>query len=578
MVSRPAPALTKIGFRRDIKYFLAVYVGFLIFLILILLSLLQANTTAVEESMHDQWTVIADAASNALSNTPGDIDVRERLSSLRAEYGIASIEFRPIAGRTFRMGNKPRDAFEIGRSVPAGKAIFQFDDSRLLLARRRFRDTALITLSATIVGTLLLIAFLPRVVRPIEQMLDDARELGERASGEDEQAYLIETFRRSIATLKTQEEQLKDLHEKEKTRADELELVTATLTRSLTTGFLAVDRDGAILEINAAGREILDLEEKSYRGIGIKEGLGDTPFAQVVAEASDQQIPLNRHEVSHEGGRMIGVSTVPLVTDAGEHLGMISLFTDLTPVRVLESRVREMQTLAELGEMSAGIAHEFRNALSAILGYLKLARRQELAPDIDTKLKNAEQEAVVLSGAVDGLLSFARPMRLDRQRVDLGEVIDDVVSRLSPIAGTVQVAIQGEPFTIEGDAPMLSRAIENVVRNGIESAREKGDTGRVVIDMQPERASIAIGDNGAGVDMADVPRLFLPFQSGKASGLGLGLPLARKVILLHGGSIVLNGTPGEGATVTIAFDKALDERVITGTFRTTSPGFPNKLD
>ncbi len=557
MVSRPAPALTKIGFRRDIKYFLAVYVGFLIFLILILLSLLQANTTAVEESMHDQWTVIADAASNALSTTPGEIDIRDRLSSLRTEYGIASIEFRPLlSGRPFSVGNKPDRTFEIARSVPAGKAIFRFDDARPDLARRRFQYTAMITLSATVIGTLLLIGFLPRVVRPIEQMLDHARELGEREAGEDEQAYLIETFRRSIATLKTQEEELKQLHEKEKLRADELELVTATLTRSLTSGFLAVDRDSSIVEINAAGREILDLDEKPYRGMTLFDALGDTPFARVVSNASAQQTTLNRSEVFNDGRYVIGVSTVPLMTDAGGHLGMIVLFTDLSPVRALESRVREMQTLAELGEISAGIAHEFRNALSAILGYLKLARRHELAPDVALKLSNAEKEAIVLSQAVDGLLSFARPMRMERQRVEMAEVIDDVISRTAVIADGVVVATQGDSFAIEGDAAMLSRAIENVVRNGIESVKEKGGGGQVLIEMQSQRSAIVVRDNGVGVDPADTQRMFLPFQSKKPSGLGLGLALARKVVLLHGGSIFLEGSPGEGATVTIDLEQA----------------------
>jgi len=91
------------------------------------------------------------------------------------------------------------------------------------------------------------------------------------------------------------------------------------------------------------------------------------------------------------------------------------------------------------------------------------------------------------------------------------------------------------------------------VRNAIESAHERESGGAVTIELRPDPPAIEIRDNGAGVDPADVPRLFLPFQSEKSTGLGLGLPLARKVILLHGGSIRLTGTPGAGATVTIEF-------------------------
>jgi len=556
MVSGPAPALTKIGFRRDIKYFLATYVGFLICIIMILLALLQANTADVEDSMRDQWNVVADAAAAVLSNTPGEIDVNTRLPTLRFDYGISAIDFVPIKGkgRAFHTGDAPHDSIDIARSVPAGKAIFHFDATRLHLIQRRFRNTAGISLAATIMATLLLIGYLPRIVRPIERMLDDARALGEREVGEDEQSYLIDTFRKSIATLKAQESELKQLHEMEKMRADELELVTATLTRTLTSGFIAVDRDQHVVDVNAAGREILGLHESaSLRGMTIDEALGDTPFARVLGGAVAGFTTLTRHEVEATRG-VIGLSTVPLATDAGAHLGMIALFTDLSPVRVLEARVRELQTLAELGEISAGIAHEFRNALSAILGYIKLARRQgDVGPEADARLRNAEQEAVVLSGAVDGLLSFARPMTLDRQRVEIGELVGDVVERLSVIADNVSVDVRGESFAVEGDAPMLSRAIENVVRNAVESAHERESGGEVTIEMRPDPPAIEIRDNGAGVDPADVPRLFLPFQSEKSTGLGLGLPLARKVILLHGGSIRLTGTPGTGATVTIEF-------------------------
>jgi two-component system sensor histidine kinase AtoS len=550
MVSRPAPALTKIGFRRDIKYFLATFVGFLIVIILVLLSLLQANVASAGDAMRDDWNLIADAATNALSNTPGDIDLTARLPTVRVEYAIGAIDYIPFRGRTFRTGSMPAERFDVVRAVPAGKAVFHFDAARLRVLERRFGYTAGICLSATILATLLLVAYLPRIVRPIEQLLDQARELGEREAGEDEQNYLLDTFRKSIDTLRAQELELKQLHEAEKTRADELELITATLTRSLTSGFIAIDRDNRIVDVNAAGRDILRLDEQGvYRAMTPGEVLGDTPFSRVLGDALARRATLTRHEVAGAAERVIGLTTVPLVNQAGEHLGMIALFTDLSPVRVLEARVREMQTLAELGEISAGIAHEFRNALSTILGYLKLARKQELATELDAKLRNAEQEAQILSQAVDGLLSFARPMTLDRQQIDVGELVDGIAERLRVTAGGVRIDVRGEPFAVEGDAPLLTRAIENVIRNAVEAVQQKGIDGLVSIEMR--QPVVEVRDNGVGVDPADVPRLFLPFQSEKSSGLGLGLALARKVILLHGGTIRLTGTPGAGATATI---------------------------
>src|SRR5437763_3564584 len=103
-------------------------------------------------------------------------------------------------------------------------------------AHRNYSSTAAISVAAPSLGITLLFFYLPRIVVPIEKMLEDAKALGERDAGQDETAYLTDTFRGSTATLKSQEEELKRLHDIQKTRADALESVTAALTRSLTSG------------------------------------------------------------------------------------------------------------------------------------------------------------------------------------------------------------------------------------------------------------------------------------------------------------------------------------------------------
>src|SRR5438132_7497664 len=119
------------------------------------------------------------------------------------------------------------------------------------------RLAAAICVAAASLGTVLLLSYLPRIIRPIEEMLDQARTLGDPTAGQDETAYLIDTFRNSISTLKAQEGELKMLHDREKMRADDLERVTAALTRSLTSGLIAIDAAGGIVDSNAAGRALL---------------------------------------------------------------------------------------------------------------------------------------------------------------------------------------------------------------------------------------------------------------------------------------------------------------------------------
>src|SRR5206468_4262069 len=248
-----------------------------------------------------------------------------------------------------------------------------------------------------------------------------ARELGEAAPQEDEASYLIQTFRDTIATLKKQESELKQLHEIEKSRADDLETITSTLTHSLSSGFIALGPDGRVIEINHAAREI--------------------------------------------------------------------------------------QSLADLGVMSAAIAHEFRNSLSTILGLLKLARRNELPNDVETKLVTAERESLELAEAVTGLLQFARPMRLQLSDVDLRALISDIVERFrDSTAATIE--IRGPDVQMRGDASLLARAFENLIRNAIDAtAGVDNPSIEIEINDSPD-PSIEIRDNGIGIAEKDPANLF----------------------------------------------------------------------
>ncbi|HEX8154074.1 MAG TPA: ATP-binding protein, partial [Thermoanaerobaculia bacterium] len=411
---------------------------------------------------------------------------------------------------------------------------------------------------ATSAGLVLLFLYVPHILRPIEAMLDEARELGEHRGDADEAAYLIDTFRNSIATLKTQEAELKRLHEFEKTRADDLQTITSTLTRSLSSGFIALGPDDRVVDANVAAREILELpRETALADRAIDDAFGDNAFAESLADAAARREALTRHEIelARADGtpKIIGLTTVPLLSAADRFLGTLALFTELTQVRRLESRVRELQTLADLGVMSAGIAHEFRNSLSTILGMVKLARRTEVSSEVDRRLAAVETEANQLAAAVTSLLQFARPMRLQLAETDLRELLETQVARLRESEPAVEFTFDAEPATIRGDATILARAFDNLLRNAIDAVGENDARRAVSVTVRGgDEPVVEIADNGNGIDETDRANLFLPFHSTKPNGVGLGLPLARKIVLLHGGTIAIQSRRGEGTTVRVS--------------------------
>lgn len=358
---------------------------------------------------------------------------------------------------------------------------------------------------------------------------------------------------RMVATLGTSVRAMKGRETEARERAAELSTITSTLVRSLTSGFIALDEEGRILDVNLAARELLS-EENSVTGLDPAVAIHRPRFAEALQHAADTRAAFQRHEVTELDGTAFGLTTVPLLDDGGRYFGMLALFVDLTQVRGLEQRVREMQSLADLGEMSAGIAHEFRNSLSTVLGYLNLARKSTLPVEAEERIGRAEEEARQLNGAVASLLAFARPMELALQHVDLRSLVDEVVEQARPMAATVDIVVEGNGASVMGDPLLLKRVIENVLRNAIESIREKGDPGRVTVTVGTSPSPmITVQDNGVGVDPSRASTLFLPFQSTKPDGFGLGLALTRKIVLLHGGTVSLSGVPGAGATVEIRF-------------------------
>ncbi|MDP9192839.1 MAG: ATP-binding protein [Acidobacteriota bacterium] len=559
----------KLSFSRDVRLFFGALVGFLTFLIILLLLLLQSFLDHAREASMHSWENLATLTVEVINETnllsdPSSLEAR--LTILQARYGIAGIKVDTPGRASTVIGVPPTEESveSIVRDVHGGRVTVVFDASRLRGIERTFTAIAAICLGASVMVVLLLGLYLPKITRPVEEMLSAASELEERLPGHDEQEYLTETFRNSIATLKRQEGELRQMHDAQKSRADDLERVTAALTRSLTSGFVAVDPEANVVEVNAAGRQIIrPIAEPA--GLPVETAFGSNAFSTAIRQAVEKRLAMTRVELQLDeaaDSRVIGLTTAPLLSDDQKFVGLLALFTDLTPVRMLEGRVRDLQTLADLGQISAGIAHEFRNSLATMLGYLRLARREDLSERPLAQIEKAEKEGAMLAAAVDGLLAFARPMRLVTAPVSLAEVIEPIASELASASG-ITVVSDGGDATIEGDAALLRRAFENLLRNAIESVQEK-ESGEVSIRITHDpHPYVEIRDSGVGIDPADVPRLLLPFQSQKASGYGLGLPLARKIVMLHGGTLTLRGSPGQGAVVVADFLMAQPVQFVT---------------
>ncbi|HMM36768.1 MAG TPA: ATP-binding protein, partial [Thermoanaerobaculia bacterium] len=228
------------------------------------------------------------------------------------------------------------------------------------------------------------------------------------------------------------------------------------------------------------------------------------------------------------------------------HLGGLVFLEDRTAVKRLERELSFRRELAALGEMSAGIAHEFRNATAAILGYARLAGAASDAEARARHLARIRSEAEHVARVTGDFLLFARPERLQLAEVPLAPLVEEILAEGRATCPGAAFSAEGDFPRVEADAALLRRALVNLVRNAAEAA---GGGGRVAVRGEPSDCgggALVVEDSGPGVAPEAAEKLFVPFASTKEGGTGLGLSLVAKIAALHGGSVTASRSTALG--------------------------------
>ena len=220
--------------------------------------------------------------------------------------------------------------------------------------------------------------------------------------------------------------------------------------------------------------------------------------------------------------------------------------------RRMEEAIREKEALVRAGELTAGIAHEVRNGLGTIVGYARLLERASLPEDPAAAARAIREECETLETVVRRFTDFVKLERLQLGDTDLSRLLARVVAREQRAREEVRTRLVGldVPLVVRADEELLERAFENVVRNAVEAAAGGGRHVELSARENAGQVEVRIDDDGPGL-AADHPGEIRPFYTTRPGGLGLGLPLARKIVFLHGGSLELaERTPG-GARVLV---------------------------
>ena len=233
--------------------------------------------------------------------------------------------------------------------------------------------------------------------------------------------------------------------------------------------------------------------------------------------------------------------------------GALCLMSDLTELNSLQKQIRWKENLAALGEMSAGIAHEFKNALATISGYAQMIRSEAKPGDIRDSAERILDQTRSLAHVVTEFLRFAKPLEISYETVPMRTLVERVTEELHEAVPECSVHFDGVPRSPRrrGTDPPGAREPHPECRGSC--ARRAGKGAHVEISGTLEELGgrqwqrICISDNGPGIPESDLPKIFLPFYTTKSEGTGLGLAVVQKVALQHGGSIEAKNRTGGGA-------------------------------
>ena len=404
----------------------------------------------------------------------------------------------------------------------------------------------LLGLTALVAGLAAVLTF--ALLRFFAAARDTRRDM---RGGREETLLLSAALQEAVTTLRAQERATA-------ARADASERLSGEIISSLTAGLMVVGLSGEIRILNPAGRRMLNLPEADSPDTFHRSPRGQ-PLLAVVDECLVQQIAIVRRAVvlsdAGHGVTHLGVTVSPLSDPHGQLHGAICLFTDLTAIKDLEEQLRLKESLATVGELTAGIAHEFRNGLATIHGYSKLVDLNALPASYRPYVEGIRSETESLSQVVTNFLNFARPAQLTLTEVDLGAICERAAEEIRPDARALggDVEVRGEFGLVEGDEVLLRQAFSNLLRNALEACVGGAAPPQIAIQSEVDGAlklsRIAVNDNGPGIPPALRERVFRPFFTSKRTGTGLGLALVQKIIVFHNGRVQVGVSPAGGASL-----------------------------
>jgi PAS domain S-box-containing protein len=261
----------------------------------------------------------------------------------------------------------------------------------------------------------------------------------------------------------------------------------------------------------------------------------------------------------HASGHSVILEAKGMAVSEGD--GQVNHFVfisrDITEKIQLEQYRENIEKLAIIGDVAAGFAHEIRNPLTSIKGFLKLLAKKEAEHDMMYH-QIIERELAKIEEVINGFISLAKPEAGEVAEVSLLKLIKNAINVLTPQAASknirINISSQLKSIVICCQKNQMKQVFINILKNAVEAIEEDGKID-VILEENQNNVSIEIHDNGVGIEEERLERIGVPFYTNKEKGIGLGMTVSNKIITEHKGSLRIESKPGEGTRVYIRLPK-----------------------
>ncbi|WP_163537717.1 ATP-binding protein [Gracilibacillus sp. YIM 98692] len=388
------------------------------------------------------------------------------------------------------------------------------------------------------------------ITNPIEQMVAKVNEIANGKYGEQitpsDQAE-IQQLTKSINQMSSSLQQSFDKIMNDKIKHEQV-------LNSLPVGIMTYDHTENEYLINSFAQDLLHISNKQLKDDDIFHSNNQNRLLEMFYSEKgyyNEKIELMMNDENH----VFLVSQTSLKDQNQEPIGRTFYFVDITETTKLEKRMIQSEKLALVGEMAASSAHEIRNPLTVIHGFLALMAETLQEEDLEKfNYTLMMKEMDRLYSIVEQMLLMSKQNEPNKEKIKIKQVLEELVPLLTNTlhAKGIDLSVQLQDECIYADAKQLKQVLLNLIRNSME-AIESGGNIRISSQVKGKHYELFVEDDGSGIPEHIKKSLFEPFSTSKSNGTGLGLNVVKKIITNHGGDIKVYRSDERGTVFQITF-------------------------